>query len=142
MKSNITRALQAFNGLRKFFISLESLATDINLNKPELLALTIIFQKNELTMSELSKNLGIGVSTATGIIDRLVGKKLVLRKNDPKDRRIVCIELTKSGRQKAVDYQKQLKNSFEKMLASLTQKEQQILILIMEKIAKEQENNN
>lgn len=137
-QNNVARALQAFNGLRKILVSLENPGDDMNLSKPDLIAINFIFQKNELIMSELSKELNIGDSTATGIIDRLVEKRLVLRKNDQEDRRIVRVRLTKSGEQKAMNYQKQMKISFEKILALLTQEEQQIFILILEKIAKEQ----
>lgn len=141
-QNNITRALQAFNGLRKLLISLEGRAADMNLSKPELIALDLIFQKREMIMSELSDGLSIGVSTATGIVDRLFEKGLVSRERNHGDRRIVRVKLTKKGEQKAKGYQEQMKKAFEKMLASLTQKEQQMLILIMEKIAKIKSGDN
>lgn len=108
----------------------------MDLSKPELIALDLIFQKSELIMSEISEGLNIGVSTATGIVDRLFEKGLVSRERNHGDRRIVRIKLTKKGKQKANGYRGQMKKVFERILASLTKKEQQMLILIMEKIAK------
>ncbi len=141
-KDNIVRTLQAFNGLRKLLISLESQAGDMDLSKPELVALDLIFQKREPIMSELSDGLSIGVSTATGIVDRLFEKGLVSRLRNHGDRRIVRVKLTKKGKQKAEEYQEQMKKAFERILAALSQKEQQMLILIMEKIAKEPQGGN
>lgn len=135
-ENNIVRALHAFNRLRRLLISLESRVADMDLSKPELIALDLIFQKSELIMSEISEGLNIGVSTATGIVDRLFEKGLVSRERNHGDRRIVRIKLTKKGKQKANGYRGQMKKAFERILASLTKKEQQMLILIMEKIAK------
>ncbi len=41
--------------------------------------------------------LGKNISTATGIVDRLVEQKLMQRKEDPYDRRVVVVGLTPSG---------------------------------------------
>lgn len=53
---------------------------------------------NSHTMSELAKDLGVGESAATALTDRLVRQGLVERGSDPKDRRIVRLELSRSGR--------------------------------------------
>jgi DNA-binding MarR family transcriptional regulator len=50
-------------------------------------------------MSSIAGTLGIAVSTATGIIDNLVKKELVLRSADPEDRRVVICALSPLGQQ-------------------------------------------
>ncbi len=50
------------------------------------------------TMRELAKELGVGESATTALTDRLVRQGLVERGSDPKDRRIVRLELSRSGR--------------------------------------------
>lgn len=52
---------------------------------------------HSLTMRELAAELGVGESAATAVSDRLVRQGLVERMSDPHDRRIVRLELSKSG---------------------------------------------
>jgi DNA-binding MarR family transcriptional regulator len=53
--------------------------------------------KSLLSMTEISKKLGVPKPNATVLIDKLIEKKLTERVNDAKDRRIVMIKLTKKG---------------------------------------------
>jgi DNA-binding MarR family transcriptional regulator len=50
---------------------------------------------------ELAQHLGVGLGTVTGIVDRLVARRLVTRQEDPDDRRIRRIALTPTGRELA-----------------------------------------
>lgn len=59
--------------------------------------LETLLQKGKRTMNELSQEQGVNVSTMTRIVDVLVRDDIVRRENSPKDRRIVCIELTEKG---------------------------------------------
>ncbi len=51
-----------------------------------------------LTMSELSSELNVPMSTATRIVDGLVQRDMVERVNDPNDRRVVRVGMSKNGR--------------------------------------------
>ena len=51
-----------------------------------------------VSMTELSREMGVAVSTMTRILDVLVREGLVTRKNSTKDRRLVCVGLTNKGR--------------------------------------------
>lgn len=55
-------------------------------------------QKGSLTMNELSGELGVTVSTMTRIITVLVRDGVVLRQENPQDRRQVKIQLTDEGK--------------------------------------------
>lgn len=48
-------------------------------------------------MSEIAKLLVVGLPSATALIDRLVALKLVKRRKEPNDRRVVLVELTQNG---------------------------------------------
>jgi DNA-binding MarR family transcriptional regulator len=50
------------------------------------------------TMGELARQLGISLSAATGLADRLVQHGLIERKPDPQDRRIVRVEMARAGK--------------------------------------------
>lgn len=50
-----------------------------------------------MRMSDIASHLGIALSTATGILDKLVAKKMVLRDADEADRRQVICRLSPAG---------------------------------------------
>ncbi len=50
-----------------------------------------------VTMRELAKELDVGESAATAVVDRLVRQGLVLRCDDPSDRRVVRLALSNTG---------------------------------------------
>ena len=52
-----------------------------------------------ITMGELSRILGVPFSTSTRTADWLVNNGYVQRLADPKDRRVVFVELTESGKE-------------------------------------------
>ncbi len=134
-KENITRILDAFDSISKVFAAMESFPGDASISKPELLALEAISREEGLMMSDLGKRLDISLSTATGIIDRLIEKKLVKRERNGGDRRVVRVMLTDKGRKTNQTYQKQKKELFGRMLGALDPQEQGELINILEKIA-------
>jgi DNA-binding MarR family transcriptional regulator len=50
-----------------------------------------------VTMRELAKELDVGESAATAVVDRLVRQGLVARRDDPTDRRVVRLALSDTG---------------------------------------------
>jgi DNA-binding MarR family transcriptional regulator len=48
-------------------------------------------------MSEIASALDVSMATATGVVDRLVERELVLRENQPEDRRVVLCRLSDKG---------------------------------------------
>lgn len=65
---------------------------------PQMQALGFVVDHPGCTMGELAQALGIGLSAATGLIDRLVQHEFVEREADPNDRRIVRIHASAAGR--------------------------------------------
>jgi DNA-binding MarR family transcriptional regulator len=67
---------------------------EVDLTMPQLKVLFILAADNGASMSHLASGLGVTLSTATGIVDRLVEHELVQRQEDPQDRRLVVCRLT------------------------------------------------
>ncbi len=132
---NTTRIIDAFDKISKVFASMEGFNGEISLSKPELLTLESVSKQKDLTMSKLAKNLDIGFSTATSIIDRLIEKKLVVRERNHGDRRVVKVLLSKEGETIISSYQEQKKIFFKKMTEFLTEVEQESFVIVLEKIA-------
>ena len=61
---------------------------------PQLKVLFLLYADGSAPMSRLASSLGVTLSTVTGIVDRLVEHKLVQRREDPTDRRLVLCRLT------------------------------------------------
>ncbi|HLT21706.1 MAG TPA: MarR family transcriptional regulator [Thermomicrobiales bacterium] len=71
---------------------------DIDLTLPQIRTLVSLADGPE-RMSEIAAQGGTSLSAATAMIDRLVEKGLVVRSQDPRDRRVVVCELTDAGRE-------------------------------------------
>jgi DNA-binding MarR family transcriptional regulator len=56
-----------------------------------------ILEAGPLTMGRLAEGLDVSVASATGIVDRMEDRKLVVRRSDPDDRRVVMVHATKRG---------------------------------------------
>jgi DNA-binding MarR family transcriptional regulator len=52
-----------------------------------------------LSMSDLSRRLIVSNGAITGLVDKLMAAGLVMRQDDPRDRRSVIVRLTRKGRE-------------------------------------------
>lgn len=71
--------------------------SDFDITPPQFNALQFLVDEEELTVSELSNRLYLAPSTITDLVDRMEKNGLVIRKKDPKDRRIVKLLVQKKG---------------------------------------------
>ncbi len=86
------------------------------------------------TMGELSTELGIPLSSATRLADTLVRAKFVERRDDPHDRRVVRLCLTRSGLQfirAGVDF---MRERIQRLLDRFSPEEQAELLRLMSKL--------
>lgn len=74
---------------------LQQAGADISRNEATLLRL--IADSDTVTMSDASAHLGLALSSVTGVVDRLVDRKLVRRSRPRRDRRTVVVTLTAKG---------------------------------------------
>jgi DNA-binding MarR family transcriptional regulator len=70
----------------------------INLTMPQLKALMCVAANNGAPSGHIARRLGVGLSTVTGIVDRLAEHDLVTRQEDPVDRRVTLVRPTPRGR--------------------------------------------
>src|SRR6185437_11800346 len=68
-----------------------------DITMPQMKSLFCLYGMRKASMGELAEALGTGVSTITGIFDRLIDHGLVTREEDPHDRRVVVGRLTPAG---------------------------------------------
>jgi DNA-binding MarR family transcriptional regulator len=71
----------------------------VDLTMPQLKALIYVTKNECATSGHIASGLGVGLSTITGIVDRLAEQNLVSRREDPRDRRITRVVPTSAGRE-------------------------------------------
>lgn len=86
--------------LRFNLLSHKKLEADLDkqgLTPPQFYVLATIGYAGGLPFGEIGAKMMVTVSNLTGIVDRLEEKKIVLRKRDERDRRVVHVVLTEKG---------------------------------------------
>ena len=70
----------------------------VDLTMPQLKALIYLTKNEAATSGQIANRLNVGLSTITGIVDRLAEQEMVVRREDPRDRRITRVLPTPRGR--------------------------------------------
>ncbi|HVS78683.1 MAG TPA: MarR family transcriptional regulator [Candidatus Saccharimonadales bacterium] len=70
---------------------------DLGLSHAQMGMLFLLFHHNEASVKQISEYLGITKSAVSQLLDPLLSKKLISRDEDPKDRRVVRLNLTAKG---------------------------------------------
>lgn len=70
---------------------------EYDLTLAQWVVLAALWQRDDLTVGELSDYSGNNIPATSRILDRMIEKHLVARKVDPHDRRVVRISLSRKG---------------------------------------------
>jgi DNA-binding MarR family transcriptional regulator len=71
---------------------------DVDLTVQQLKVVFLLVRMGSLTAGQISRELRVGFSTVTGLVDRLADQGLVLRGEDPSDRRATRVVPTDAAR--------------------------------------------
>ena len=71
----------------------------LNLTMPQLKVVLLLFVNGPSRMGEIASALGVSLATATGVVDRLVERGILVREDDPDDRRVVLCHLSGKGKE-------------------------------------------
>ncbi len=112
----------------------DMVALDQDMAKTDLLALLMLHRRGEATMSELAADLGVPLSTATGIGARLTRRRLIERERSVQDRRVIVNRLTSEGRELAVTVQSQIDGIINRITSALTPDEVAQLMVLVQKV--------
>lgn len=125
-----------FENVKKLFFPEEWLQIDLKFSKSEIFTLMYLDKKKEITMTELSEYINSPMSTANGIVERLVRQGFVKRERSETDRRIVVLHQTEQGSQ-FISKMKDLVSVYLKsILEDLTEEEKDVMVGILLKIAR------
>jgi len=144
--SNLENIVDEFLALlgyikRQYFKPAEQIARS-RLSPAQFQAISILYHKDFLPMTELAVEMQISKQQLTPIIARLIETNLVARKEDENDRRVVNIEITEQGRSIFQALFAQIKINFIEKLSAIPDQEldelKQILVRMQEIIKAEE----
>jgi DNA-binding MarR family transcriptional regulator len=71
---------------------------NVDLTMQQLKTLLYVVKSDGATSGQIARNFGVGLSNTTGLVDRLAEQDLVVRREDPEDRRITRVLPTPRAR--------------------------------------------
>lgn len=101
----------------------------------EIRVLRVVSREDCCPMSGLAEKICLSLSSVTGLIDRLVSKKLVKRDRSVEDRRVVQVELTEQGKALSEEVMQGPVEFARGLLRGLNAEEQEALLALFRKIA-------
>jgi len=120
--------------IRAVSIHSKKLNTEFNITAPQMICLYSLAGGDGMTLSDLSKDVALGLSTVNGIVDRLEAKGLVLRERSTMDRRKVHLQITDDGRDIVKSAPSLLQERFTDALIELPELEQAAIALSLERV--------
>jgi len=103
---------------------------------PQLWVLGYLAKQPECPMRELADFMKMGLSSVTGMVDRLVKQGLAGRRRTEKDRRIVFVDISQKGRKVLKEILEQRRITTLELFETLTAEERSIYLSILEKLVK------
>jgi DNA-binding MarR family transcriptional regulator len=125
-----------FDAFRRVAMRSMTPGTDVELSPQDARALVTLHDRGPVTMTDLSETMGMPLSTATRMVERLIQKGLAIRSRIEDDRRVVQVELSEEGNKLNRIFLEQRREIGRRMLAPLTHGEREILIELMTKITR------
>lgn len=123
--------------LRFSLLSHKKLEDDLEkagLTPPQFYVLATIGYAGGLPFGEIGAKMMVTVSNLTGIVDRLEDKKMVLRKRDENDRRVVHVVLTEKGSKLYKNTIPLFEKSLVQIFSSLDRSQQKELSALLRKL--------
>ena len=101
---------------------------------PQMNILHFVSYKKKCTMGELAKWLSVSLSAVTGLTDRMIKHKLLLRNRNTEDRRIVWISITTKGEKIAKSISRYKYNMIKRLFNSISKQDRKKYIDIISKV--------
>ena len=103
---------------------------------PQVWVLRQLTRQPECSMRELAEFMKMGLSSVTGMVDRLVRQGLANRRRTEQDRRVVFVDITAKGRRILKEILEQHHRTILDLFESLTAEERFAYLCILEKLVK------
>jgi len=127
--------VEAFDGLIRQVIVPNShkAAQALQMGPQDVRALIWLGGRERCLMNDFAKGVGVPLSTATHLANRLVEKGIMLRERSEQDRRVVSVGLSALGKKLNLQFFQLRLSRSQTLLARLEPGEQQQLVTLMQK---------
>ena len=106
-----------------------------DVTKREFNLLIMLGKSGKMIMKEVADCLGVPVSTATTIIDKLIEKGYLKRIHPPTDRRIIVVVLSDEGKSIYLSLRSKMKSFARDVMNKLEGSEKTKFVYLLEKVA-------
>jgi DNA-binding MarR family transcriptional regulator len=134
LSSNIDIYEFILDNIQKVVVPEELITIELSISRFELLALMLSEKFQNITMGNLAQGMSVPMSTATGIVDRLVKRGLLKRGRSEEDRRVVTVSLTDSGKALVVDLKEHFHDFLDRVRGLLTEEEFETALKLVRKV--------
>jgi len=104
------------------------------LSVPQLMVIGWLAAGGRRRISEVAARLGVSLSAATGLADRLTRAGLAVRSRDGDDRRVVWLEITPKGRELLARTRELRRQSIDEAFSVLSDEELETFVRIISKV--------
>jgi len=101
---------------------------------PQFLGLSFLHANPGAPVKAFAATLGLQLSSASGLLDRLAKLGLLKRTHSTEDRRVVLIHLTPKGEQMVDEIMEQKKESVARIFPALTPEDRTVYLELMQKV--------
>ena len=108
----------------------------LNLSIGQVKVLFFISNRGSTTTGKLAAVLKVTPTNMTGIIDRLLEKKLITRTGDPDDRRVLVLRTTTRGEELVAELRQKRKERMTEIFSRFTEEEAKIVLQSLKILAK------
>jgi DNA-binding MarR family transcriptional regulator len=105
---------------------------ELDVTMPQLKIMFILFINGPMRMSDLALDLGVTLGTATGLVDRLVERDVVVREGQRDDRRVVLCRLSDEGQKTVSRIWESARNNCRELLETLDTETLQTFIGVLQ----------
>ncbi len=109
--------------VREFVLDIMTAFGDFDFSLPQMATLLLLDEEGELTIKQIAELVGRSVSATSRLLDQLVERGMVSRREDERDRRVKRVAITRSG---------------QAFIATLEQRRAEAQIVVMEYLSAEE----
>lgn len=132
-------ALKAFVGIKRTNDMLDRIVKqdmkNYGLNVTEFAVMELLYHKGEQPIQKVKDRILIASSSTTYVIDQLVKKGYVIRRQNPKDKRVIYAVLTEKGHELMCKIFPLHAKTIEKVFSSLSDEELTVLRTALKKMS-------
>ena len=119
---------------RAFTNAYAKLMAPLGLTRPQARVMACVTRYPGITQADLCEWIGVGRMAMSGLLDRMESKDLVSRSEDPSDRRVKRVFLTRNARKMLPDLQTIADTLYEKSMSSVKTKDLKVTMEVLSNI--------